>query len=84
MVVGFVFAKLLSGKKEGDIGIVPSLRFSYKQYIIHIHHWIWGCLLLLVLFALDYYSDFIYGFLIGLIIQGLTYRDFYKVIYKKG
>ncbi len=82
-VVGFLFAKILSGKREGESGILPSLKFSCKEYFIHAHHWLLACLLLIILLYFKYYDDRVYGILIGVLIQGLTYRDFYRIIYIK-
>ena len=85
VIIGFLLAKLLAGKREREReqGIVKSLKFKFNDYIIHIHHWLLASLILIVLLIAGYYSDYIYGFLIGLIIQGLTYRDFYQIIYRK-
>lgn len=83
MVIGFFAAKLLSGKKEGKQGRLKSLKFNIKEYTIHFHHWFIATLILIILILLNFYNDIIYGILIGLIIQGLTYKDFYKVIYFK-
>ncbi|MFA5953564.1 MAG: hypothetical protein WC812_03150 [Candidatus Pacearchaeota archaeon] len=81
-VLGFIFAYLLSGKKSGEKGILGSLKFNFKNYKIHIHHWIISLAILIILIAFKYYNYFIYGILIGIFVQGLTYKDFYKIIYK--
>jgi len=82
VIIGFAVVKLLSGKKEGERGIVPSLKFKIGIYFIHLHHWLWALIIILILVCIDYFNEIIYGLLIGLIIQGLTYRDFYKIVYK--
>ena len=83
--IGFLLAKLLDGKREREReqGIVKSLKFKLNNYIIHIHHWLCALIILLILFFINYFNEAVYGFLIGLIIQGLTYRDFYQIIYRK-
>lgn len=87
-IVGFFIAKLFSGRKEGEEGLFKSLKFNIKNYIIHLHHWLLALLMLIILAVVDFYMDLIsghliYGILLGLIIQGLTYRDFYKIVYTK-
>ncbi len=82
IIIGFLVAKFYSGKKEGDPGLFR-LKFNTKKYTIHLHHWLLATLTLIILFPFNFYNNIIYGFLIGLIIQGLTYKDFYKIIYKQ-
>jgi hypothetical protein len=81
ILFGFLIAKYFSGKKEGEEGRIKSLKFNINKYTIHIHHWFFSLLLISLLAIIGVYNDIIYGFLIGLIIQGLTYKDFYKLIY---
>ena len=83
IVIGFFVAKLDSGKKEGKEGSIRALKFKINKYTIHLHHWFIASLIIILLISLNFYNDFIYGILIGLIIQGLTYKDFYKLIYSK-
>ena len=80
VLVGFFLAEMLSGRREHEQGIIHSIAWDTKKYNIHIHHWIIALLALLVLVLLDYYNDVVYGLLLGILIQGLTYGDFYKVI----
>jgi len=79
----FFVTKFYSGNKTEKQGRFKSLKFSLKKYYIHLHHgFIWSIILLLF-YIIDFYNSLIYGFLIGLIVQGLTYNDFYKFYYKK-
>jgi hypothetical protein len=82
IIFGFLIAKSFAGKKEGDQGIIKSIKFKTKNKTIHLHHWLISSIILLFLLLIKYYNDLIFGFLIGLIIQGLTYKDFYKIIYR--
>ena len=82
LVIGFLFWKLVSGKHEGD-EIGRSIRFTLKNYYIHIHHWIWCSVILILLLAINYHNPLIIGILIGSIIQGLMYKDRFVVVYKK-
>lgn len=82
ILAGFIFWKIVSGKQEGD-KIEKSFRFIVRGYYIHIHHWIWCSLLLVILILLKYNNPFVLGFLIGSIAQGLMYKDRFLVFYKK-
>ncbi len=81
-IVGFIFWKLFAGKKEGD-RLERSFRFLIKDYYVHIHHWIYCSVLLIVFLIINFQNQFVIGFLIGSIIQGLLYRDRFIIIYKK-
>ncbi|MEK9184745.1 MAG: hypothetical protein AAB866_01090, partial [Patescibacteria group bacterium] len=70
------------GKKEGE-KLERSFRFAIKNYYIHIHHWIWCSLLLVLFLIIDFRNQFTLGFLVGSIIQGLFYRDKFVIFYKK-
>ena len=82
LLIGYFFWKLFAGKHEGD-KIERSFRFLIRGYYIHIHHWIWCTLLLMYFFITSYQNYFVFGILIGSIIQGLQYRDRFVVFYKK-
>ncbi len=82
IVIGFLFWKIVAGKYRGD-KLEKSFRFSVRNYWIHIHHWLWSSILIAVLFFLNIRDLLLYGFLIGSIIQGLTYKDWYIIIYRK-
>ncbi|NMB92296.1 MAG: hypothetical protein GYA31_01575 [Parcubacteria group bacterium] len=82
IIIGFLFWKIFAGKYEGD-RLERSLRFLIKNYYIHLHHWLWSVILLVILFSLHIKIPFLYGILIGSIIQGLTYKDWYVIVYHK-
>ena len=81
-IAGYFVQKLISGKYEGD-KIERSLRLSTGGYYIHIHHWIYYSVFILGMYLFNFYSPIVYGLFIGGIIQGLTYRDRFIIIYKK-
>ena len=81
-VLGYFIQKLISGKYEGD-KIERSLRLSTGKYYLHIHHWIYYFLIIIILYVINFYNPIIYGLIIGGIIQGLTYRDRFVIIYRK-
>ena len=82
MVLGLVIFEILSGEKEGRIGIFILL-MKTKHHTYHLHHWIISLVVLLILVTLNYHNYFIYGFLIGALIQGIKYHDFYRIIIKQ-
>lgn len=79
---GFFLAKLLSGKGTGQPAKFGSLRFKIKDYTVHIHHWFWAVVLMGLLYVIQFKLNLAYAFLSGVTIQGLTYSDFYKIVYK--
>ena len=81
--LGYLVASFLSGKKAGQKGIFKSLIIKTKQYKLHLHHWIISLIILIILLIFKYYNNFIYGILIGIFIQGLTYKDFYKIYHNR-
>lgn len=81
--VGYVIARFLAGKKTGQRGRIKSIRLRVKKkYVVHFHHWFLSLLILGGLFWADVQSMIAYGFFTGFALQGLTYRDFYKLVYK--
>jgi hypothetical protein len=81
-IIGFLIAKIVCGKYEGDKP-ERSLRFSISKYYLHIHHWIYCSVVLIILSILKFYNPFIFGFLMGITIQGLFYKDKFVILYKK-
>lgn len=81
-IIGFFVFKFFSGRYEGHRP-ERSLRFLIKGYYIHIHHWIYDLAILIVLISLKIHFLPLYGFFIGAIIQGITYKDWYIIIYHK-
>jgi cytochrome bd-type quinol oxidase subunit 2 len=78
---GFLFWKVFSGKHEGD-RIERSIRPKIGQYRLHIHHWLWCATLLAIFLVCKFYHPIVLGILVGSIIQGLSYRDRFIIIYR--
>ncbi len=83
VVISFCIGVFLSGKRNDRPGKIKSLKFNVKKYTIHLHHWFLSSVIFISFVILKFYNDLIYGILIGLIFQGLTYKDFYKIVYLK-
>ncbi len=59
-----------------------SLRFKIDGFYIHIHHWIIGLALFFICSYIALTNYFILGIIIGLILQGISYKDRTLVVYK--
>lgn len=82
-VAGYLIAEYIAGQDEGVQGKVKSIRIRVKEYVLHVHHWLYASFALAVLPSNIEHKTVIESFLVGVIIQGLTYKDFYKVVYKR-
>ena len=87
-LAGFSLARFFAGEEAGHEGKFGTLRIKVKDYVIHLHHWLYGGVLIFGVhrFFVTHpwpHEAVFYGFLIGVVMQGLTYPDFYRVIYKK-
>lgn len=81
-IAGYITAVLCSGKDAGESGKVPSLKFRVNDYVVHLHHWLCSGFILAVfpVTMRDHIS--LSFFLIGVLVQGLTYPDFYRIVYR--
>jgi len=76
-----VFAKLFL-----ESGKIDSLYIDCGKWRLHLHHWITGSLLLLVVWIVDYLylPRFFMGVVLGVIIHDIyDYNDWHKVLVKK-
>jgi hypothetical protein len=80
-VIGFAIAELF-GRYEGHRWKWQLNRVKVKDYTVHVHHWLYASMALVVLPSSTDHKTIIEAFLVGVIVQGMTYRDFYKVVYK--
>jgi hypothetical protein len=86
-IAGYLSAKFFAGAETGAKGKFGNLRVKVKDRVVHVHHWLYASFLMM---GFHHYftihpwphEAICYGFLIGVIVQGLTYRDFYRVVYK--
>lgn len=84
---GFFLARFFAGEETGAKGKLGNLRVKVRDRVVHIHHWLCGSFLLMGLhhYFISHTSPYeavCYGLLIGIVAQGLTYRDFYRFVYK--
>jgi hypothetical protein len=81
-IAGFVLAGLI-GEAEGRPARVKSIRIKVRDYTVHVHHWLYASMAFFALPSSTGHRTVIEAFLVGVIVHGLTYRDFYKVVYKE-
>jgi hypothetical protein len=85
-VIGYTITNFVSGKSEGEKGLID-FNWIIKPLKIHLHHWIIFSIILLCVLVFVFLKEnheknkynLIIGFLIGGIIQGLTYTDRFKI-----
>ena len=64
LILGFVCAK----------AVTPySPKLLTEKY--HIHHWMWGTLILCLLLILDIEDDRVIGIFTGIVLEGLSYKN---------
>ena len=88
--VGYFLASIFGGPSEGQQGLINSIIFTFGNWQLHIHHWLYALffLVFLIFFVKKRYRlptilfTFAVGFFVGLIVQGLTYDDWYQVLIK--
>ena len=64
LIFGYAIAK----------GLTPLLP-AIKTKRLHIHHWIWSSITLITLYLIDFDNDIGVGFLTGIALQGLSYKN---------
>jgi hypothetical protein len=86
VILGYLAGKLFSGKETGCHGRVKSLTFNVGQWNVHLHHWLWGLGVLIAGIFYDFlpFPKFSFGFLGGLIFQGIIcFPDWHRVFEKQ-
>jgi len=83
-IVGFVIAKYLGGKIDGERGRLRSFFVPLGKYKFHLHHWLISSGIMTIILLKDIYflpPDLLYGFFGGLAFQGIyCYRDWHKIV----
>ncbi len=74
--------KKLPERKIKNVSYFPNIKIQKKDGHYHIHHWIiLSALYAPFILAERLRSKFLHGFLIGSIVQGLTYKDRFQIKY---
>jgi hypothetical protein len=83
----FFITKLLSGRAEGKQGIVRSIVIPWRDYRLHLHHWLLALALGIVFVVRGFYvvtPEVFYGFLSAAVFQGIyCYGDWYRIVKRK-
>lgn len=77
--------KRLPAKKIKNVHVLPRIQIQHKNREYHLHHWLnLSSLYLLLLLKRRRVlrSKVVHGFFLGSILQGLTYKDRFKIIKK--
>ncbi|HEY3380587.1 MAG TPA: hypothetical protein VGK32_02405 [Vicinamibacterales bacterium] len=79
---GVVFWNAIAGRFEGD-RLERSLRIPVGRYYLHVHHWLYCLGIMALLYSCGVAGPGLCGFLSGSVAQGLTYRDWYLLVYDR-
>ncbi|MEJ0002093.1 MAG: hypothetical protein WDN09_02880 [bacterium] len=81
LILGFIFSDYFSGHSEGE-RIERGARFKLGAYRFSFHNWIWSTLILIACIHFGVTDGITLGIVAGAILQGLTYRDRFVILYK--
>lgn len=83
----FLATKYLSGRRDGEQGIVRSLIISWRDHQIHLHHWLVALIVGGILAARGFYiltPEAFYGAVSAIVFQGIyCYKDWHQVIKRR-
>jgi len=86
-ILAFVITKYLSGRKDGKQGVVRSIIIPWRNYQLHVHHWVIALIIVGVFAVEGFYilaPEISYGILSAIIFQGIyCYEDWYRIIRRK-
>lgn len=87
LFIGFMYAVWAFGKSVGEEGIVKSIFIPLGETRFHLHHWLLFSIYILIIYLLcrkykrlNFISYFVMAFLLGAVIQGFTYSDWYILL----
>ena len=78
LFAGYFAAHFFAGQKTSERGRIPSLVFDMGDWRVHLHHWLVFLSIFVVAAIASFFvvSPFLfYGFLGGVIVQGLSHYD---------
>jgi uncharacterized membrane protein YesL len=84
LIIGYIIATIIARKKHGEKK-TQSVRFSIGDHFLVLHYWVLTTILIVVVgsIVLDWNPMLLFGFAIGVIVQGIRYHDFLVLWYKK-
>ena len=85
--VTFIATKCLSGRTDGEQGIVRSLIIPWRNHQLHLHHWLLALIVGGLSAAKGFYiltPEAFYGVVFAVVFQGVyCYKDWYRVIRRR-
>jgi hypothetical protein len=85
--IGFAISKFCGGGENGTPGKVRSIIIPWREYELHLHHWLLASLVGAVSAVNGFFllsPGLFYGFLGGLAFQGLyCYTDWHRIVKSK-
>ena len=86
-IVAFVITKYLSGRTDGRQGIFRSIIIPWRNYHLHLHHWLLALIAGGILAAKGFYilaPEISFGIVSAVIFQGIyCYGDWYRIIKRR-
>ena len=83
----FLAAKYLAGRTDGEQGIARSLIISWRNYQLHLHHWLVTLIVGGILAGKGFYivtPAAFYGVVSAVVFQGIyCYKDWYRIIRRR-
>ena len=86
LLAGYFASQWVAGQKTSEQGRLPSLVFTVGDWRVHLHHWLvfLGIFIAAAIASFFIVSPFVfYGFLGGVIVQGLAHYDDWPHIVSK-
>lgn len=85
-VLGYFLAKFVAGRDTGSPGKIKSLSFNIGSYRVHLHHWLFGSMVLIPAVYYNFlpFYQLSFGLLGGIIFQGIySYSDWHKILMRR-
>lgn len=83
LLLGFFGAENLVGRVTHKRGLLHTVALGEHGYVLYVKLWL-AALVLGILFLISgWHWGVIYAFLIGAMVQGFQYKDFYRILEKK-
>ena len=83
----FLATKYLAGRTDGEQGVARSLIIPWRDYRIHLHHWLVTLIVGGILLVRGFYivtPEAFYGVVSAVVFQGIyCYKDWYRIITRR-
>ena len=82
LILGFLFSNYFSSRFDDERVERTPFRFKLGTYRVNFHNWIWCLFLIFFCMYIHIYNPVVLGIIFGALIQGLTYKDRFVILYK--